>query len=250
MRNQPFLTAQWTELAMVSYAVRPASLRDFLPPRCELDLIDGDAFVSLVAFNFRDTRVLGIPWPGFRNFAEVNLRFYVRHEGCRGVCFLREFIGKRAIALVARAIYNEPFRVTPVESRIEHNPDCVDAHYEITLAHDTYRLHVTGDAETIIPGDGTPEHFFKDLEWGFGTSRRGHLIRYRVEHPIWAIHPVQEFELDWNWDAIYGASWRFLQDQKPVSVMLVEGSLVRLFPKGVLRSDRAIASRPIVATEA
>ena len=70
-----FLSARWTNLAIITYAVAPARLERRLPPGCELDLRDGSAFVSLVAFDFLDTRVLGVRWPGFVNFPEINLRF-------------------------------------------------------------------------------------------------------------------------------------------------------------------------------
>ena len=71
----PFLTARWSNLFLASYAVPPALLEERLPPGLTLDLRDGQAFVSLVAFEFLNTRVLGVPWPGHVNFAELNLRF-------------------------------------------------------------------------------------------------------------------------------------------------------------------------------
>src|SRR5438270_13540279 len=85
----PFLTARWSNLCLLSYAVPPTLLENRLPAGLELDTRDGQAFVSLVAFDFLDTRVFGIPWPGYRNFAELNLRFYVRQGEERGVVFLR-----------------------------------------------------------------------------------------------------------------------------------------------------------------
>src|SRR5438874_7358527 len=110
----PFLTARWTNLFLATYAVPQEVLRPRLPRGLELDLRDGQAFVSLVAFQFLDTRVLGLPWPGYRNFAELNLRFYVRHGDQRGVVFIREFVPQRFIAWVARWLYNEPYLAAPI----------------------------------------------------------------------------------------------------------------------------------------
>ncbi|HEX4590209.1 MAG TPA: DUF2071 domain-containing protein, partial [Gemmataceae bacterium] len=75
---RPFLTARWTNLFVANYPVPDRLLAPRLPPGLTLDRWEGSAYVSLVAFDFRDTRVLGIPWPGYRHFPEVNLRFYVR----------------------------------------------------------------------------------------------------------------------------------------------------------------------------
>ena len=82
-----FLTARWSNLCLFTYAVPPALLRSRVPPGLELDRregLEGEAFVSLVAFDFLETRVLGVPWPGFREFPEINLRFYVRRPAAEG----------------------------------------------------------------------------------------------------------------------------------------------------------------------
>src|SRR5262249_41736617 len=107
---RPFLTACWSNLFLATYAVPPPLLERRLPPGLQLDLRDGKAFVSLVAFDFFDTKVLGVPWPGYRDFAELNLRFYVHQDGHRGVMFIREFVPQRLVALLARLLYNEPYQ--------------------------------------------------------------------------------------------------------------------------------------------
>src|SRR3954463_14131782 len=102
-----FLSAEWRSLAMLNYRAPPALLEPYVPPGTELDLFDGAAYVSVVGFLFRNTKLLGMKVPWHRNFEEVNLRFYVRREVRgevrRGVTFLRELVPKRAISLVARA---------------------------------------------------------------------------------------------------------------------------------------------------
>ena len=51
-----FLTAEWRNLFLVNYAVPPSLLQSRLPEGLELDTRDGNAFVSLVAFQFLNTR--------------------------------------------------------------------------------------------------------------------------------------------------------------------------------------------------
>ena len=233
----PFLTARWSNLALLTYAVPPSVLQPFVPPMCELDTINGNAFVSLVAFDFLDTRVCGIRWPGFVNFSEINLRFYVRHQGVRGVAFVREFVRQRTVAVLARMIYNEPYRAAPMTSHVQSNDNGVIVDHTLTLGGETHSLRISADAATIRPADDSIEHFFKEHDWGFGTSRGGRLIRYRVEHPPWDIHPVRSFELRLNWEKVYGPQWAFLQNAQPYSVILAVGSAVRVFPKGVEPAD-------------
>ena len=96
---------------MANYEVAPSVLKDLLPEYTKLDFHDGKCFVSLVAFMFLETRVLGVPVPFHVNFEEVNLRFYVVRETevRRGVVFVKEIVPRRAIAAVARIFYGEPY---------------------------------------------------------------------------------------------------------------------------------------------
>jgi uncharacterized protein YqjF (DUF2071 family) len=248
MKAIAFLTARWTHLAMLTYAVPPALVEPALPPGCEVDRVGGDAFVSLVAFDFSKTRVLGVPWPGFRHFAEVNLRFYVRHSGRRGVCFLREFVGKRLIARVARTFYNEPFAIAPVNSRLDIDHDGVHVRRELAIGETQYHVQIDASATTALPTTEI-ERFIVEQEWGFGTSRSGRRLSYRVEHPAWEIHAVHSVDLNWDWQGIYGPRWACLQGCKPISVILVAGSAVRLFPHAVAVPEGAVAPAPTMITE-
>src|SRR5262249_52342219 len=121
--SRPFLTAAWRYLAMLNYEVPRALLEPLVPAGTELDTLDDAVLASLVGFRFLDTRVLGIPVPGYRDFDEINLRFYVRRRGedghwRRGVVFVRELVPRRAIALVARWCYNEPYAAMPMRHEL------------------------------------------------------------------------------------------------------------------------------------
>ncbi|MBX3404033.1 MAG: DUF2071 domain-containing protein [Phycisphaeraceae bacterium] len=141
---RPFLTARWRSLAIVTYAVDPARLTPFLPRGKGFTLDTRDdladrggprgesAMVSLVAFEFLDTRVFGIRWPTLVNFPEINLRFYVRRGDQRGVMFLREIVPRAAISFVARRFYGEPYVTAPIEAAITQNDRHIWAEYALT----------------------------------------------------------------------------------------------------------------------
>src|SRR5215210_4707525 len=107
---------------MVNYAVDPAVLGPLVPAGTELDDRRGRTYVSVVGFRFLRTRVLGVPVPFHRNFDEVNLRFYVRRmvngEWRKGVAFVKEIVPRRAIAFVARTLYNENYIRLPMRSSV------------------------------------------------------------------------------------------------------------------------------------
>ena len=67
----PFLTAHWRHLVMLNYEVDAGVLAPFIPAGVELDVWQGKTLVSLVGFEFLNTRVLGLRIPGHEHFHEV-----------------------------------------------------------------------------------------------------------------------------------------------------------------------------------
>jgi hypothetical protein len=234
---RPFLTARWTNLVILSYAVPPALLKPRLPRGLELDTRGDHAFVSLVAFDFLDAKVFGIPWPGHRHFPELNLRYYVRAGGDRGVVFLREFAPKRLVCLLANWLYCENYVKAPLRSLTTRTPDSLTVELTLDYGGRTHRLAATGGWPPQTPPPHSVEHFFKEHRWGFGCDRRGRGLRYEVVHPVWQICPVRSYQLDLDWGAVYGAEWKFLQGREPYSVVLALGSEVEVYPKGPVAPD-------------
>jgi uncharacterized protein len=227
--RRPFLTARWSNLAILTWEVAPALLEPHLPPGLELDRRDGAVFASLVAFDFIDTRVLGIPWPGLTRFPEVNLRFYVRRGERRGVVFIREFVPQAVVAWVARALYNEPYLVAPVESGVGEESSGIVTVRRLRWRGQAQSIEVTGGKPAFRPPEDSLEHFFKEHEWGFGRDRRGRTVAYRVRHPVWDVYPVRSWTLDFDTELVYGSGWNRLSSEKPASVILAAGSAVSVY---------------------
>ena len=232
--RRAFLSARWERLCLVTYAIDPSRLQPYLHPELELDTIDGNAFVSLVAFDFLDTRVLGIPWPGYRNFPEINLRFYVRHGNERGVVFIREYVPKRLIAFLARRLYNEPYVAAPMRSAWAEHDSGAELLHELSVGNRNHRLRVTLGSTISTPPEDSTAHFFKEHSWGFGQSRGGKLLRYQVWHPIWETRPVESLDLSWDFGSVYGTEWADLNKAEPYHTAFALGSEIRVFPKTLL----------------
>jgi uncharacterized protein YqjF (DUF2071 family) len=129
-----FLTAEWRKLIMAQYEVAPEALVPRMPQGVELDLYQGRCFVSLVGFWFAHVRLKGVPVPLHTNFEEINLRFYVRRpqpDGAtrRGVVFVREFVPRTAIAMIARALYDEPYTRMPTQHSIRDHQGTLHVEY-------------------------------------------------------------------------------------------------------------------------
>ena len=232
MPTRRFLTARWCNLILANYPVSEELLRPLLPPGCELDRRDGACWASLVGFQFLETRVFGIGWPGFRNFPEWNLRFYVKYEGQRGVAFVREFVPSRLVATAARLIYNEPYRAARMTMEVKDEPTVLAAAYTVKWGGRVHSLSAIGAKPARRPSADSREHWFKEHSWGFGASRRGKLICYEVNHPAWDVYDMRDFAADLDWAALYGPEWGEMQGQSPASVVFAVGSEVTVHAKG------------------
>jgi uncharacterized protein YqjF (DUF2071 family) len=71
-----FFKAQWENIIMANYEIDPEILLPYLPI-CRTYLYKGKAYVSLVGFMFKKTRLFNVLIPYFGTFEEINLRFYV-----------------------------------------------------------------------------------------------------------------------------------------------------------------------------
>ncbi len=230
----PFLKARWLNLCIVSWAMPRKLLAGRVPRGLELDEREGQAFASLVAFQFRRTRVHGVSVPFHRDFDEWNLRFYVREPstGRRGVMFISELAPRRLVGLVARRLYNEPFEHARVRSKIDlAGGREIAARYTVTRGGRDHAIAMRADRAGSVPDDATWAHWFKELRWGFGVDRDGRPIAYEVNHPRWATHAIREHEIDVDWAALYGKDWAELNDRRPHSLLLARGSEVTIFGK-------------------
>ncbi len=232
--RRAFLSARWERLCLITYAIDPERLTAYLHPELTLDTRDGKAFVSLVAFDFLDTRVLGIPWPGYRNFPEVNLRFYVRHGDRRGVVFIREYVPKHLIAWLARKLYNEPYLATQMRSSWQETPAGAEIQHALQRQGKTHTLKLELGPEIQQPPEDSTAHFFKEHSWGFGRSRKGTLLQYQVWHPVWQTRPVNALTLDWDFGTVYGPEWADLNTAEPFHTAFALGSEIRVYPKTFL----------------
>lgn len=226
-----FLTAVWSDLLLITYAVDPSIVAACLPDGLEPDTRDGMAYASLVAFDFRETRVLGTQWPGLTRFPEINLRVYARlaSDGRRGVVFIRELVPRRLIVWVARLIYNEPYAHAQMRSCVDQTGDMLSVEHTWTRAGTSCRVRAETSATPTTPPNDSFAHFIKEHRWGFGRDRRGRTLVYEVEHPAWQTRRVDRLVCEVDYAALYGDRWGLLTGCEPTSTLIALGSRVEVF---------------------
>jgi len=228
-----FLRAEWRQLVLFNFEVERELLAPFAPRGTEIDLFNGRAFVSIVAFKFLRAALRGIPIPFHRDFEEVNLRFYVRRAGDadrRGVVFIREIAPRRMVSFVARRVFNENYVTLPMRHEIRETPGAADEAVELVYAWKHagrwHRLSARGAGDWHVPEPGSVEHFLIEHHWGYSRQPDGGCMEYRVDHPSWSVRPAIEHGLGAEVPAFYGGPWAECLSRLPHSVLLADGSPV------------------------
>lgn len=225
-----FLKANWENIIMVNYQIDPEILIPFLPKGVELDLFEGKAYVSLVGFMFKNTKLFTIPIPKFGTFEEINLRFYVtRTEDTitkRGVVFINETIPYKIVAWMANKLYKEHYTVIPTKHSIIKDFINQKIKFEWLLHKKWNSIYIENDLSTSEMEPDSLEKFIYEHYYGYTKIDTLKTEEYRLHHPSWRIHEVLDYEINCDFKAMYGNAFSVLNHTKPSAVFIAEGSSV------------------------
>ena len=77
---------QWNSCFFLHWSMPPEIISGLLPSDLLLDTFEGNAWVSLAAFDVDKMRVHYLPpFPYISNFKEINVKTYVTHNGVPGI---------------------------------------------------------------------------------------------------------------------------------------------------------------------
>jgi hypothetical protein len=185
---RPALLADWDDVTFVHYAVAPAELQEHVP--FQLDLFEGSAYISLVAFTQRHLR----PRIGGRLAAALaaplashpflNVRTYVRHQGRQAIYFLCEWIPNRLATWIGPALYGLPYRLGRLSYQYDRLPEA--AHHDVNAggARLVFDAFPASDASPAQAAPGTLDAFLLERYLAF-TRCRGRDAGFRVDHAPW-----------------------------------------------------------------
>ena len=227
-----FLNAKWSNLIMANYEIDPNLLMPFLPKGVELDYYQGKCYVSLVGFLFENTHIFKIPIPIWGTFEEVNLRFYVVRkvdgETRRGVVFINETVPNKIVAFIANKLYKEHYTAVPTKYswQIDKAEKQIEYHWKVKQTWNSIKVNASAEKEKMK--QGSFEEFIFEHYYGYTKVNEHKTLEYKVEHPSWEINKINNYQINCDFKLFYGAPFKVLNDSKPYSVMLAEGSDVRV----------------------
>ena len=164
-------------------------LRRLVPRQLELDLYDGQAYVSLIPFIVAESRPRGAPRALAMRFLETNLRTYVRSaDGEPGIYFFSLDASSWLAASAARLLYGLPYFESMMSMRTEGG-----------RTEYASRRHGAPDAQLDVDwvlgaplgsaAVGSLDHFLVE-RYSLYVRRWGVIYRARVRHRPYPLHGV------------------------------------------------------------
>ncbi len=233
------MKAEWNDLLFINYEINPEFLRKYVPKDTELDLFNGKCYLSLIGFMFENVKILGVKIPYHINFEEVNLRFYVKRNDNgvwkRGVVFIKEIVPKYAITFVANTLYNEQYQTLPMRHQRTSSNNIWLFKYEWKKNNKWNSISVETQKELIPIAENSEAEFISEHYYGYTVSPSKKTVEYEVTHPKWQQYLVQHFEINVDFETVYGKEFAFLQDLKPASCFVAKGSKITIESKKILK---------------
>lgn len=190
IESRPLFFSDWDRALFIHFEVDPKILQLQIP--FELDLYNGKAIVSLVAFTMRRLRLAiggrfsALLTAPVATHPLLNVRTYIRHQDQAGIYFMTEWIPNRLSILIGPRTYGLPYRYGKIN--YHHNHENGHLRGTISPGNSSGRFSYEATIETnstFNPCDnGTLSHFLLERYTAF-TKWRKQAKLFRIWHKPW-----------------------------------------------------------------
>jgi hypothetical protein len=208
--GEPLFLARWDRAVFINYSADADVLQKQVP--FELDLRDGQAFVSLVAFTLLRMRPrLGGTWAEWllkpiATHEFLNVRTYVRHKGEPGIYFLAEWLSNRISVLLGPGTFGLPYRFGQIDYRHHHS---LQGSISAAVGRLCYGGKLMEPRFALCPRGSLSEFM---LERYTAFTQRGKRRRlFRIWHEPWRQAPAELEVAEDSLIASTGAWWKTAQ---------------------------------------
>jgi len=184
----------WRHLCFLHWPAAPEAVRPLLPPGLELDLHRGRAWLSVVPFECRRTRVAALPRVKLHDFLEVTVRTYVLRDGVPGVFYFSLDANSRLAVWAARSLGGLAFRRAKIAMAVEGHHVSIQAK-RLTGTRPILRARLTLGTSQALSAPGTVEHFLLE-RYAWYVRRLGQVWRGRIHHAPLLWRPAHLLEID------------------------------------------------------
>lgn len=228
-KSNIFMTGYWKDLIISTFEIEKEILEAYLPNNTEIDLYNGKALMSIVAFTFSNVKFFGVKIPFHQNFGQINFRFYVKSKinNVKGVVFIKEFAPKPLVASIANLFYNEPFFYKNIKLNKTIHKDKKNIKY--SYKNMVIEANTNKSTQPLIKNSF--EDFVVDRYTAFIKSNKQKTFQYKINHNPWRLYNSIYTHVDNN---ILSLLPKQFKTAKHIKTCVVDGSYVSV-EKGILQ---------------
>jgi uncharacterized protein YqjF (DUF2071 family) len=188
-KAEPLFIADWDRALFIHFEVDPLALQREVP--FPLDLREGRAYVSLVAFTIRGLRLrFGGPlgawlFKPIANHEFLNVRTYVRHRGEPGIFFIAEWLANPLSVRLGPKTFGLPYRFG--EMNYEHRHETGTLRGKVfdpgARCGLNYRADIPEPRSFESCGEGSLDKFLLERYTAFTAHKRKRF--FRIWHEPW-----------------------------------------------------------------
>lgn len=187
LRGEPMFYARWDRAVFIHYEADPTALQQDVP--FELDLRNGRAFVSIVAFTLQRMRPrIGgrlAEWL-FKPIAThefLNIRTYVRHQGESGIYFLAEWLSNPLSVRLGPRSFGLPYHFGRINYDHAHDGEALRGCIQARDGRLIYEGNVRGEKFETCDRESHTEFLLERYTAFTQQANRARL--FRVWHSPW-----------------------------------------------------------------
>ncbi len=192
--RRPLMFSDWTNAVFIHFAVEAQYLQPQIP--YPLDLFEGKAFVSVVAFSMRRLRpaiggrVSEFLFQPIGNHEFFNIRTYVKNGNRVGIFFMAEWLNNRLSVLLGPRSYGLPYHF----GQLEYNHALMrdgELSGSATTSFGNFKYEVQSLADELSTcAQGTLDRFLLERYTAF-TWRREVGRYFQIWHEPWPMIPLK-----------------------------------------------------------
>ena len=214
---EPLFVADWERAVFIHYEVDARLLQWGLP--FALDLRDGKAYVSLVAFTMRGMRPRFGGRIGAWLFAPIstheflNVRAYVRYRDEPGILFLTEWLPNRLSVRLGPMSFGLPYQHGRLNYEHAHENGCLRGRVAVpgTAGGLCYEAEIRRDAPFHVCAPGSLDEFLLERYAAF-TCRAAVRRQFRIWHPPW---PQARVDVKVHESSLLSRTFEWFRDARP-----------------------------------
>ncbi len=173
---------EWNKAIFLHWEVDAEVIQEMLPKTLTVDIINGKAWVSIVAFDMNNVRLRYLPKPPYiSDFQEINIRTYVVCSGKPSVYFFSMEANNKLSCKIIKQVSKFPYRYSKM------NRDETSYHSKNTNLNEAFSVEYTLDNVHVVK-DETDKWLTE--RYAVFQNYKNKIIEYDVHHIEWPMQNI------------------------------------------------------------